>query len=80
MRTLRARQLSIELDEPVPTQVDGELMTGTSFQIDILPQALEVIVTGQAAVQVQDQPQAQVPALAAQPQPQSQPQPQVPPA
>jgi YegS/Rv2252/BmrU family lipid kinase len=51
MRTLRARQLTIELDEPVPAQIDGELLTGTRFQIDILPQALDVIATGQAAVQ-----------------------------
>ena len=44
MRTQTVRQLTIDVDEVIPVQVDGEALSGMHFEIDVLPEALEVIV------------------------------------
>ena len=48
IRTMTARSLDIELDQQVPVQVDGEALSGTHFDIEMCPQALDVIVAHEA--------------------------------
>ena len=43
IRTVRARTLSIELDRPMPIEVDGEILRAASIEIGIRPQALTVL-------------------------------------
>ena len=45
IRTLTAHQLSIDVDEEVPVQSDGEALQGTHFDIEILPKALDVLIS-----------------------------------
>lgn len=39
----RARSLSLRFEEPLPAQIDGEELLGTSFDISIVPRALRVV-------------------------------------
>ena len=39
----RARSLRVEFDEEPPAQIDGERITGTSFDVEVIPRALRVI-------------------------------------
>ena len=41
---LRVRELSVQTQEPVPVQVDGELADSTPITFSVIPQALRVIV------------------------------------
>ena len=49
VRTLTARQLTIDVDEEIPVQNDGEALFGTHFEIELLPKALDVLITEKAA-------------------------------
>lgn len=40
---LRARGLHIEFDAPLPAQIDGERIEGTTFDVSVFPRALRVI-------------------------------------
>lgn len=40
----KARRAVLDFSEQPPAQVDGELIEGTHFEIEVVPQALEVIV------------------------------------
>ena len=40
----RHKSIVIESEEPMPAQVDGEVLVDTRFEIDILPLAIECIV------------------------------------
>lgn len=40
----RHRSLVIESDDPMPAQIDGEVMVDTRFEVTVLPQALEYVV------------------------------------
>ncbi len=40
---MKARQLRLEFDEPLPAQIDGELLEGSSFDLSIMPRALRVL-------------------------------------
>ena len=39
----RASSVLLEFDEPLPAQVDGELLEGTRFEISVMPRALRVL-------------------------------------
>jgi len=43
IRAVRARTLTIELDRPMPVEVDGEILRAASIAIGIRPQALTVL-------------------------------------
>ena len=43
IRAVRARNLSIELDRPMPVEVDGEVLWAASIAIGVRPQALTVL-------------------------------------
>ena len=49
IRTLTAKQLTIDLDEEIPVQNDGEALYGTHFEVALLPQAIDVLVAPQGA-------------------------------
>ncbi|MEA5074717.1 MAG: diacylglycerol kinase family protein [Coriobacteriia bacterium] len=40
----RHRSVVIESDEPMPAQVDGEVMVGNRFEVEVLPLAIECVV------------------------------------
>lgn len=40
----RHRSIVIESDDPMPAQIDGEVMVGTRFEVSVLPSAVEYIV------------------------------------
>ncbi|MDR1013439.1 MAG: diacylglycerol kinase family lipid kinase [Coriobacteriales bacterium] len=44
IQTLTARQLTIDLDQEIPVQCDGEPVWGTHFDIELLPDALDVLM------------------------------------
>jgi YegS/Rv2252/BmrU family lipid kinase len=44
VQTLTARRLTIDLDQEVPVQCDGEPVGGTHFDIELLPHALDVLM------------------------------------
>ncbi len=46
----KAKNLVIDLDEPVPVQCDGEEQHGTHFEISVIPRALDVIVPAHSPV------------------------------
>jgi len=50
IRTLTARKLTIDIDEVVPVQFDGEALSGTHFEIEVLPKALDVMATEDASL------------------------------
>lgn len=41
---LRVREITIHTDEPIPVQMDGELVAGTPVHLGIAPRALNVII------------------------------------
>jgi YegS/Rv2252/BmrU family lipid kinase len=45
IETLTTRRLVIDLDHEVPAQYDGELLEGTHFEIELLPNAIDVILS-----------------------------------
>ena len=49
-RTYRAKSLTVDLDEPVPVQCDGEAQQGIHFEIAVVPDALDVIVPADSPV------------------------------
>jgi len=40
----RHRSVVIESDEPIPAQIDGEVMVGNRFEVEVLPLAIEYVV------------------------------------
>lgn len=40
---LRTKSLHLEFEEPLPAQIDGEVLRGTSFNINVSPAALRVL-------------------------------------
>jgi YegS/Rv2252/BmrU family lipid kinase len=48
--TMTARRLTIDLDEDIPVQCDGEEILGRHFDIKVIPQAIDVIVSDKAAI------------------------------
>ncbi|MDR1082418.1 MAG: diacylglycerol kinase family lipid kinase [Coriobacteriales bacterium] len=42
--TLKARTITFDFDDELPTQFDGERLRGTRFEVECVPQALEVFV------------------------------------
>jgi diacylglycerol kinase family enzyme len=44
IRSLIARQMTVDLDQKVPAQCDGEPLHGTHFEIELLPGAIDVLV------------------------------------
>jgi YegS/Rv2252/BmrU family lipid kinase len=40
----RMKKIEIHFEKPPPAQIDGELITGTDFTVDIIPQALRVLM------------------------------------
>ena len=49
MRSLTARRISVDFDaDEVPCQVDGERLEGSSFEIEVVPAAIEVVVPERA--------------------------------
>lgn len=44
VRMGRHRAVTIESDDPMPAQIDGEVMVDSRFEVSVLPQALEYIV------------------------------------
>ncbi|MCI8468265.1 MAG: diacylglycerol kinase family lipid kinase [Eggerthellaceae bacterium] len=53
----RAHRLRVEFDEPLPVQVDGERLEGTSFELSVAPRALRVLVPPQARPSVVEGPE-----------------------
>jgi YegS/Rv2252/BmrU family lipid kinase len=49
-QTYRARSLTIDFDETVPAQCDGEPQQGRHFEISVHPQALDLIVPNDSPV------------------------------
>jgi YegS/Rv2252/BmrU family lipid kinase len=45
IRTLTTRRMTVRLDQEIPTQCDGEPLYGTDFGIELLPGALDVILS-----------------------------------
>jgi YegS/Rv2252/BmrU family lipid kinase len=45
VRSLTTRQMTVKLDQEVPAQCDGEPLYGTGFGIELLPGALDVILS-----------------------------------
>jgi YegS/Rv2252/BmrU family lipid kinase len=48
--TSTARRLTVELAREIPTQCDGEMLRGTRFEIEILPDAIDVLVPRDSAL------------------------------
>ena len=44
VRMSRHRSVVIESDEPIPAQIDGEVMVGNRFEVEVLPLAIEYVV------------------------------------
>ncbi len=44
VRMSRHRSVVIESDEPMPAQIDGEVMVGNRFEVEVLPLAVECVV------------------------------------
>jgi len=44
VRMSRHRSVVIESDEPIPAQIDGEVMVGNRFEVEVLPLAIECVV------------------------------------
>lgn len=44
VRMSRHRSVVIESDEPMPAQIDGEVMVGNRFEVEVLPLAIECVV------------------------------------
>ncbi len=44
IRLFRIKTIELHFDKPLPAQIDGELVTGTDFSVDIVPQALRVLM------------------------------------
>lgn len=53
----RVRRMRVEFDEPLPVQVDGERLEGTSFDVEVVPRALRVLVPPQARPSVVEGPE-----------------------
>lgn len=53
----RVRRMRVEFDEPLPVQVDGEQLEGTSFDVEVMPRALRVLVPPQARPSVVEGPE-----------------------
>jgi YegS/Rv2252/BmrU family lipid kinase len=45
IETSTARRLTIDLEREIPAQYDGELLEGTHFEIELLPGAIDVILS-----------------------------------
>jgi YegS/Rv2252/BmrU family lipid kinase len=43
-QTLTARRLTVDLEQEIPTQCDGEPLSGTHFEIELLPAALDILL------------------------------------
>ena len=50
IHTLTARRLTIDVDEVVPVQFDGEALSGTHFEIEALSEALDVMAAEGASL------------------------------
>ena len=44
VRMSRHRSVVIESDDAMPAQIDGEVMVGTRFEVEVLPMAIECVV------------------------------------
>jgi diacylglycerol kinase family enzyme len=44
IQTSTARRLTIDLEHEIPAQYDGEFLTGTHFEVELLPNAIDVIL------------------------------------
>ena len=54
-----ARNIAISADQPLPIQADGEIIGETPLQIDIVPNALKVIVPTTESQAAQEQQSSQ---------------------
>jgi diacylglycerol kinase family enzyme len=50
IETSTARRLTIDLEREIPAQYDGERLEGTHFEIELLPNAIDVIMPRNAAL------------------------------
>ncbi len=44
IRLRKARTVTIDFEKEPPCQTDGEKLTGTHFEIEVVPNALKVLV------------------------------------